>query len=346
MNTVTPQKKEAILKSLAIIGFFVIIGLVAFVAVQAVSYAPKAFSSLASIAQGLDQYKDALGENDKDLTITSDKETVAVGKPLIVSWKKDTQPGTYAFTYDCVDGVGVEIVDTEGLRAVTCDTNFDLGNTNTVTIVVDSKNKTTDTLTYTIIFTRKNNPEQTRFGSGQVTVSSTDSTNPIKDTEGTLGQNDQSDFVEEVVKTEPTATTPSVPAKPVTPKPTYTYTLPVSDPNGRIDVGTMFVSVGEIKNGVFIASSIHKGKDAAFQFEVKNYGTKTSAKWTYTVTLPDKNTYTSPEQEPLRPTERVVISLGFPTGTDSSHTFVVTTKVADDRNTTNNSFKKTITFVK
>ena len=346
MNTDTPQKKEAILKSLAIVGFFVIIGLVAWLAVQAVSYAPKAFSSLASIAEGLDQYKSALGENDKDLTITSDKETVEVGKPLIVSWGKNEQPGTYAFSYDCLDGVDVEIVETEGLRAITCDTIFDLGNTNTVTIVVDSKNKTVDTLTYSIIFTHENNPELTRSGSAQVAVNSADTQKPTKDTDGTLGQNDQSDFVEDVVKTEPTATTPPTPKKPAPQKPTYTYTLPVSDPNGRVDVGTSFVNIGDIKNGAFVTGSIHKGKDGAFQFQVKNYGTKTSAPWTYTVTLPDKDTYNSPTQAPLKPTEEAFISLGFPTGTDSSHTFVVTVKVADDKNIANNSFKKTITFIK
>ncbi len=82
----------------------------------------------------------------------------------------------------------------------------------------------------------------------------------------------------------------------------------------------------------------------AIQFEVKNYGTKTSEKWTFDVKLPDGSTYTSKKQAPLKPNERAVLTIGFLSDDDTSHTFVVTLDEDTDRNARNDRFSKVVSF--
>ena len=82
----------------------------------------------------------------------------------------------------------------------------------------------------------------------------------------------------------------------------------------------------------------------AIQFEVKNYGSKTSDTWEFEVSLPNGGTYSSDEQEPLKPNERAVLTIGFPTTDDSQHTFVVTIDESTDRNSLNDRFTQTVTF--
>jgi hypothetical protein len=349
MNNVSPAKKEAILKSLAIIGFFVVIVLVAWIAVKAVAVAPKAFSSLASIAEGLDQYKDAVSESDEELVVVTDKDLVESGKPMIISWEKDIQAGTYSFSYDCQEGVVVDVLEAEGLRALTCDTNHPLGDTDAVTIIPASQQTEPVTLTYSVLFTHEIDSKQTRSGSGEVVLAQAE-VFPIDTPDPVLDTNDQSDFEDDVAT--PLPTTPSVvpvTPKPTTPKPTnptYTYAIPTSNPNGYTDLGSLFLGVGDITNNKFVTGTIERNGMGAFQFEVKNYGTRTSEKWTYSVTLPDGDTYTSPSQEALKPNERAVITLGFDVGDDTSHTFTVTVKTTRDTTSSNNTFKKSVTFTR
>jgi hypothetical protein len=335
------QEKTPVVKTVAIIGFIAALALLAYLAVQIVAFAPNGFTSLASLAEGISQYKEAVlaGEN-KALVITSEIGTIESNKPATITWEKDTQPGTYAFSYSCVEGVTVDIVANEGLKSISCDTRYSLGDTDNVTLVIESNTATEASIAYAISFMRSNDIGPIRIGEQSIAIKNEGlAVTPPKTDGEVLGESDQNEFVpDEVAKPE----TPK-PVTPVVETPTYTYAVPVSNPNGFTDLATRFLNVGDIVNNKFVAGTITRDDSGAFQFEVKNIGTKTSEPWGYTITLPDGDTYTSPKQAALKPNERAVISLGFDTPNKTSHNFVVVL-MTEDKTSSNNSFKQVVSF--
>ena len=346
--TSTEEKKSGFSKPVAVAGFVAIIVIIAWASVKIVSFAPTAFSSLASLSQGISSYRDSMSADiDADLTVASNMKLVDAGKPVIVTWDKDSREGTYAFSYACLEGVTIDIVDTEGLRNIACDTRYSVGVTDAVTVVVNSEKDRHVDVPYTISFMRQNDTGPVRSGNNTLTITN----ESISETLATATPNGEVLGEEAVKEDVPTSATPATPApkpKPVVvaqPVTEYVYEIPVSNPNGFTDLATRFFNVGDIVNGKFVAGSIERDDTGAFQFEVKNIGTKTSGTWTYTVTLPDGDTYTSPKQTALKPNERAVISLGFDTPDQASHTFVVVVKI-EDKTSSNNSFKKVVNFSK
>ncbi|MEN9920566.1 MAG: hypothetical protein RL538_459 [Candidatus Parcubacteria bacterium] len=340
MNTVTTEKKSTQKKLLIATAFIVIIILIAWLSVQIVRYTPNAFSSLASLAQGIDQYRKTLDGNvDGPLVITSDVASTTIGSPVTLNWNRDNRTGRYAFSHACKDGLSVDIVDTDGLRAISCETVYDLGDTNTLTFIINSDTQASASLPYLVSFMRTNDTNPIRVGEGAVTVE-TNTTVAANTDDGTvLGESDSQTSKEEP---EP------VPTAPVVTTPTYkpTYTLPVSNPNGFVDLKATYRAVGAINGNVFKTASLTRNDDGALQFEIENVGTKISGRWTYSVTLPDSDTYISPLQAPLMPTERVIISIGFPVEDTSSHAFVVTVAETNDIKLSNNTFKQVTKILK
>lgn len=343
MNTGTFASKARRMKALIIIGFVAIISLIAWLSVQIVAYTPTAFSSLASLAQGISQYKEAVFESDS-LSITSGLSSVESSKTATITWKKDNRPGTYTFSYGCVEGVSLELVSPEGMRSVSCDMRYSLGDVDSITFVANSMSTTTVNFSYAISFMRDNDIGPIRIG--EQTLAITPDTNlTIENTEAgkVLGDADKKE--DEFVKDEIVAPETPKPAPVVVtrPEPELIYEIPVSNPNGFTDLATRFIGSGSIVNNKFVAGSIEREDNGAIQFEVKNIGTKTSSSWKYTVTLPDGDTYTSLNQTALKPNERATITIGFATPDKASYTLSVVVKV-DDRNGSNDSFKKTIAF--
>lgn len=343
MNNETLQEKNPVLKTAAIIGLVAAIALLAYLAVQIVAYAPNGFTSLASLAEGISQYKEAVLTNDNNaLVITSTLGVIESNKPATITWEKDNQPGTYAFSYSCADGVTVDIVASEGLKNISCDTRYSLGDTDNVTLVIESNSTQEANIAYAISFMRANDIGPIRIGEQSLSIKNEGLAVATPNDGGeVLGESDQNEFVPDVIVAPETPK----PGVPVIETPTYTYALPVSNPNGFTDLATRFLNVGDIVNNRFVAGSIERDDSGAFQFEVINNGTKTSEPWGYTVTLPYDDTYTSPKQAALKPNERAVISLGFDTPDKSSFTFIVVLKT-EDRTSSNNSFKRAINFSK
>ncbi len=343
MDTETFSNKTKRTKAFIVIAFFAIIAFIAWLSVQIVAYTPNAFSSLASLAQGISQYKEAIMDSES-LTITSGLSAVESGKSATITWKKDERPGIYTFSYSCNEGVTVEIVSPEGIRAVSCDMRYDLGDTDNVTLAVNSNKTQSINLSYAISFMRDSDIGPIRIGEQTVAVTPTVTLVEGDKKDGAvLGENDKKDeeFVkDEIVTPETPKPTPVVITEPKT---EYVYEIPVSDPNGFTDLATKFVGSGSIVNNKFVAGSIEREDTGAIQFEVKNIGTKTSKTWSYTVTLPDGDTYSSGSQSALKPNERATITIGFGTPDKASYTFVIVVKV-DDKVDSNNSFKKSVSF--
>lgn len=342
MNTDTSTKKTALNRTLAVIGFFAVIIFLAWLAVQVVRVAPSSFTSLASLAQGLTQYRESLtGDIDSPLVVQSNVASTTNGAPIVLSWEKDGRLGRYAFSHACRDGLSVELVDTDGLRSLSCGTRYDLGDSETITIVAESTNEPSVQLPYIISFTRTNDTEPVRVGEDVVTVVNNEVIVATIDDGTVLGESDSVDFEEDTV-TPP----PITPPTPTVTKPEYTYTLPTSDPNGSTDLKATFIATGDITGRTFKAGSIERDTDGALQFSIQNIGTKTSGTWSYSVLLPDNDSYVSSLQAPLLPTERVIISIGFPVDDSTSHTFVVVASESSDRNLGNNSFRQVTRFLK
>lgn len=322
MNTVTPEKKEKAKKILAVVGFLVLIGLIAYGAIAIIRYAPKGFTSLASLAESLHQYGDKVVEEaNASLTLTSTATSTEAGEPVKITWQRPTDSGTYSFTYTCTDGVAVDLVDSEGLRSISCDTNYDLGDTDAVTIIIDSEKEKEATVDYTIAYTKHGEEESSQSDDDTLTVNN-----------DKLAANDTTNVPEETPS-------PSPQSGGTKPAPTV---IPVT--KSYVDLATAFVDTGEIDGNTFEAGSLHKNSDGAVQFTVTNIGTRASGFWNYSATLPDGTLYTSPLQAPLASRERATISLGFPVDENSSHTFIIVAGDTNDIYLGNNSVRENVTI--
>lgn len=361
MNDVSQEKrKDSIMKSLAITGFIGIIILIAWLSVKLVGFVPGAFSSLASLAEGLNQKQESSLTGDvAKLTVTSSESLVGAGKPVQLSWSEVDEPGSFAFSYACAEGVAIDIQSEDGDQSIACDTNYNLGDTNSVSLSVDSEKERYVDVHYQIAFLGTDDTEPSALGTSSLTVMNTTiqdvtsdqaperiegSTETLPETTEAMTATEVEQEVASTVATEqPTvATTEQTP----TYSQEYIYTIPTSDPNGRTDLSARFLNTGTIVGNVFFAGPIKQNESGAIQFEVKNYGTKTSDSWTFSVTLPSGGTYSSTEQIPLKPNEQALITVGFPTATNAGHTFVVTVDEATDRNSLNDRFVQNVTFVK
>jgi len=343
------KKKDSVLKSFAVAGFVGIIILITWLSIQLVHVLPVAFSSLASLGEVMNQKKTAQSES-VEIMVSSDTELINSGEVVSLTWNAFDTKGAYTFSYTCIDGVSVAIINlNRDPRNVTCDTNYNIGNVDNLSITAESKKKRSETLSYTIAFWTTND-----------TVSRAEKTAIITILNESI--EDPSNIVEEevpVVNEEVVAEEPEPETEPevervevVTPKlkPVYQqqlgYEIPVSNPNGQTDLYARFLATGRILGSTFFGGTLVQNGSGAIQFEVKNYGTKTSDDWTYGVTLPGGGEYTSPKQKPLKPNERAVLTLGFPTTDNNSHTFTVTVKVSSDRNTANNKFSQRVSLIK
>jgi len=342
---------------LIIITFVFAVAAVAWLSVKIVNNVPGSFASLASIAESVKQFEadnasDSNTENEtRDmLIVTSDTNVVVAGEQVRLAWTEATTPGSYVFSYGCTDGVAIDLKDANGERSISCDTNYNLGDVNTVALSIDSEKERYVDIPYKLAFLATNDTEPRASDDAILTVVN----NRIQ--AGSTGEETGATPPETTPATDvpvpsvpfatPTPTTPVVPTTPGTPTYTqeFTYEIPVSNPNGRTDLAVKYLNVGRIINNRFVVQTVDNDASGAIQFEVKNFGTKTSEKWEYTVTLPSGDIYESPMQNALKPNERAVITIGFGESDETSYTFKVAIKVTSDSNRSNNEFSQTVKF--
>ena len=238
-------------------------------------------------------------------------------------------------------------MNTDGVKSIQCENNYNIGNVDTITLVIDSEKNRYSDIAYSISFLGTSDTRPRAVGNASFTVFNATISDSIASSEDI--EEPEVDVTPDI--TPATSTTPSAPSTPVTPPAPeyvqeYTYSIPTSNPNGATDLATRYLFTGNIKGNTFTPSIINQEEDGAIQFEVKNLGTKTSKSWTYTVSLPGGGTYDSKQQSALKPNERVVISIGFPGADVTEHTFKVTVKESTDRNRTNDSFSQRVVFAK
>lgn len=358
MNTETntrPVRKIAIT-----IGFVALLVLIAWLSITIVKNVPGSFASLASLAESVRSFDASQVENTSDdeaqqttgrqnmLVVTSDTNVSNSGDNVRLSWTDASKPGSFVFSYACIDGVNIEIVESNGTRSVSCDTNYNLGDINNMVIAIDSeKNRFVD-VSYTLSFLETNDTTPSASNDGVITI--VNEVVPIVFNPGIDTTESTETEVDEVVEN---TETPAVPVSPPTSSDDteeftqeFTYTIPVSDPNGRVDLSIRFLGIGKIVNNTFVAQTINTNESGAVQFEVKNYGTKTSSDWTYEISLPAGGEIVSDNQAPLKPNERAVITIGFPASTVTEHTFTGVVDTTGDNTAINDQFVETVVLNK
>ena len=358
-NTVNDNKgKDGILKVLAIGGFVGLIIIIAWLGIQLISFMPSAFTSLASLADSVYNYKPV------EIVVVSNKAVANAGESFTLTWNKPKQDGTFTFTYECTEGVSVEMrskLDT--IETITCDEAYDIGAVDTVDLSINSERNRFTEIPYSIAFIPSKSDEPAATTDKTITVVNAMISPVVVEattTPDVVVTPDPKPVV--VAKPEPVNPTPAptptpkpVTAKPVTAKPapkpvvvsTPIYGIPVSNPNGFTDVGVRILAIGAVNNNRFTpTNNIDNDSQGAIQFEIKNFGTKTSNPFTYTATLPNGTEYKSGTQTPLKPNERSVVTISFETADMTGvESIKVEVSVNGDTNKTNNQFTSKVSIV-
>lgn len=339
MNQVIEEKKEAVTKTFAIVGFVAIVLFTVWLAVQVVSVVPSAFSSLASLANSIYNY-----DTNEELVVATGSTIANTGESFNISWTHMQNSGTYAFSYACTDGVSVDIKDPSGdIIALACDTTWDLGDVVSLAVVIASEKHRFADIPYTVSFTETGVPDSITSTTKAITI-----VNATIPTSESIATEEAEEISEEEVEQEETTNIPTNTAGTPTTVEKLIYAIPTSNPNGKIDLAVTYLGMGILTGKIFTPTqTIGVNQNGAIQFEVKNIGTKTAEDWSYEANLPADMSFSSGDQKALKPNERAVITLGFEgvsrTGVEK---FDVSVTAKNDISKLNNSFTRSVLIVR
>ena len=336
MNNVIPEKKEGVIKTLAVLGLVTIIILIAWLAVQIVKVFPSAVTSLASIADTVYNYDP---DESEPVLLDIDPQTTpaTAGTETKITWSP-LNTGTYTFSYECTDGMSVNLQSAVSqFTSADCAKTYDLGNVSNVSLVINSEKHFETDFHYTISYFKKNelNPSLVVKESFQIINPRLATSTPeVEAQEPETKPEIETPNIKPVTPTKPTVGTPTYQYQ-------YSYNLPVSNPNGYTDLVITYLGVGQTNNsGRFVnTGQLSRNIEGAIQFSVKNIGTKTSGDWTFKTKLPDDINFESAKQVALKPNERTIITVAFGALSDrGTETFSVEVLTNNDSNRRNNSF--------
>lgn len=348
-TSVTEEKKNTAIKSLAIIGVVAILCIIVWALVQAVRVGPSAFVSLATIADGL-------YNSEVPLSSGTSKSVVNTGEPFYVKWSDVERPGMYYFSYICTEGVSAEARDAEGdIVAVTCETPFLLvGDAQELELILEAEKRRFTDVGYSVSFVREDEEVPAYENENLVTVvnASITQSSMLDDADTDGGTDDSDGAVAGASDSNTTGRTGSGAtgsgSGTITSQPVTTTYFPVSDPDGTTDLQVTYLGIGSLDNDNDFTYRLTLDNDrrGAISFEVRNIGTKTSDDWEFEAKLPNGSTYESPEQDGLRPNERAVITLGTgELGDPDTVEISVEISGGDDENSSNNSFERDVEIV-
>jgi len=343
MNQVSEESKSQLMKTLAVIGFAVLIVLSVWLAVKIVQLAPGAFSSLATMAENVQLGRQAQNQ----ITIESTDSVVNANESFVIAWSDIKRKGYYTLDYECVDGVTMDVRVNGDIIQVECDSPFVMpADIFSVDAVFSSNKDRFVDVPYRISFIKEGESETAFEASKTLTIVNASVSNDLAidtesgttDTEDTRAQTSSYDVEEETDTTN----------APVQYRYVTTYTTPASDPYGYTDLEVTYVTVGVMTDDEkFVPrNEIDIDEVGAIQFKVKNISTKTSIGWQYIAELPSGTTFQSKIQNPLKPNEHAIITIAFePDSKTGSRKFSVRVTGGSDTNTTNNNSSQTVRVV-
>ncbi len=337
MNTVFEKKKDSLTKSFAVLGFLATILFLVWLAIQVVNVVPVAFNSLASLADSIYNYKEPT-----EILISNENTVINIGEPTKISWSKQNIDGIYTFSYSCVNGVSMDVRSAGVIYSVDCNKELNVGQSNSIEIIIASEKERFIDVPYKITFIPENAADSVQNESKVTVINAT-----ISDS---VAVEDDTD-----IKDEPVVDTDKDASKDSDSSQIYyktvkvpIYSMPVSDPNGSIDIAVRLLATGILdRNNAFIpTNTIVRNQTGAFQFEVINQGTKTSNDWSFTALLPSGQEYNSASLQPLKPNEKAIFTIGFSEPSKAGAERIgVNLKTRADVNLNNNSFSSWVTIV-
>lgn len=341
------------IKALAIAGFILFVGLLVWLAVTLVGLLPNAFSSLASLADGLQQARPQ-----STIVVANSNSIVNSGDTFTISWTGVNRSGQYTIRYECVNGVAVDMrFPANNITPIPCGQTIKLGSDVTsLELTANSERQRFIDINYTISFVTADDTAVAATD-GTVTIvnvsipqsqSADAATDDATDTEPagdvadkSIAVTDTDDTTDNSASQPPAPTTPSVVA-------TEIFELPTSDPDGFVDLAVTYRDVGRLTpDNTFVSGGvIETGTRGAFQFEVRNLGTKTSADWTFAAELTSGSVYESDAQPGLLPNEYSIVTVGFDTvGTAGAQRFGAEINAPGDRNSENDRFSWAVNVI-
>ena len=341
----THDVRTALTKILAIVGFFAIVGMLVWLLVQGLRIVPGSFSSLASIAETIQNY-----QTGKELTIATEKTIVNSGDSFRVTWTDMGTSGSYDFRYTCIDGITLSVRSADnGDVPVQCSDTLTVGeDVHGLFVTIQSLDSRFIDVPFNVSFQDANGTTVSSDASITVVnatiplpreeVATPEISPEISGAEAERTTQETVETTEAPKPVEPQA--PATPSKPVVTEYTYTY-YPVSDPKGFTDLAVKYMGIGTMSNDTFVpAGTFDNDLRGGMKFEVKNIGTKTSGDWTFTAVLPNGTTYTSDKQVALKPNERVEFTIGFSLEGVKAGTVTLKVSVTEKTDTKkdNNSF--------
>jgi hypothetical protein len=331
MNEITPETASQgatgiLTKILAIIGFCVTLALIVWVVAGGITHAPQGFSSLASLASRLQSYGTV-----KELTIATENTVVNSKDQFQISWTDVKAEGEYHFSYECVDGIKLNVLDGEGAdKPINCGDTLSLPASvhGLFLSIVTDKMRFNDVplklsfsdVTGTVIFTSE---LKMTVVNASVPVVASDEPVKTKETAPDTG-------------TKKNTVTPRPVSPPTTTLrlPTVKIVYPQSQVNGYTDLQVSTLGIGMISGTEFVPTAMYDERvKNAVKVDVKNIGTKTSDTWTVQVVLPTGYVYESTPQVGLKPNEHVTFTIGFGLGNTTKDTVKITSTVDTARDT-------------
>lgn len=273
--------------------------------------------------------------SDKKGSITVNMPSrVEAGTPLSFSWKyTSTAKGTYAFLYQCVEGLQYAIPSGDRATPIPCGAAFTLGNSSSSATVIPMLTGTTSVRSnISILYIPSAAGSTGPAASGSAIVEVVKGGTPANPPQGASQSGSSSAPVRPGYKP---------PQKPAAPKPVQ---KPAPKPATPADLSVRIVAVGVIDpyTGAFVQRAPYSTNEiSAVQFDIKNVGGTASGIYTFAAQIPTSQpyTYTSVEQYPLAPGAHVINTLRFSPAVNG--TFSVT--VYGDSYTGNNYASQWVT---
>lgn len=378
---VSPERKQNLIKTLAVAGLLGLTVVIAWLAIQLVQVLPAALSSLASLAGSVYNYNPLAT---RELALTKNDAAINLREPFTITWESPDISGSFIFSYTCIPGVALDLeTSAQRFTDLRCGEKYDLGTSTWLTLTArESESRFLD-IPYTISFYRpqSDNPALqaeaalTIFNETYGLVAPATTTAQLPEEEpapAPLPPVEPSPTATSTTITTPavtattttiapkaTSTVPATTTPPATPKPasrptppaapsytyTYTYDIPVSQPTGTTDLVVNLQSVGRLdRTGNFSETGVLTDETAnSLRFSVQNLGTRTSETWSYTVALPGGGTYEATKQAPLKPNERATLTVTFPLETTNYvERYSITITTERDTNAYNNRIESVL----
>jgi hypothetical protein len=344
--------ESATMKTFAVLGLIVILGLGLWGSVQVVRIMPNVYSVVSKKASAAAVSISSLFISAEKMDLTANAGSVNSGEVVTLSWQHTggrPTDGTYSLSLSCLSGVTIKTDGTNGTSTpIACNVPTTLKNVSrsdsVKVIALSTANRFTD-VPFTVTFTPKDTTKSAISAKTTVTIVNMNVPSGMPTT-GTATSTT-------ATSTTSTTTTTPVTTKPVTPvKGQETTdvrqisggtTTPANNPNGQADLAVTFTDFGYLDSAtnVFVSSttpSVH-GK-VAVKFSIANIGTKETGTWQFSAPLPTTPpyTYVSNAQPSLMPGDRIEYTLAFDEANQSTTTLQITVN-ADNRGTVNESNK-------